>query len=114
MDKKIKQYIDKQKSPQREAVVELRRLIKKSAPLAEEAMSYGVPAFKLNGHLLVAYAAFKHHLGLYPEPEIIKIFEKALKNYKTSKGAIQFNLDRSIPFDLIKEIIKYKYKKLIE
>ena len=109
MDKKVKQYIDKQKSPQKETMKKLRILIQNIAPLAEEAMSYGVPAFKLNGRLLVAYAAFKLHLGLYPEPEIIKIFDKELKNYKTSKGAIQFNLNQTIPYDLIEKIIKYKY-----
>lgn len=113
MDEKVKQYINKQKSPQREIMKKLRILIQNSAPLAEEAMSYGVPAFKLNGHLLVAYASFKQHLGLYPEPETIKSFEKELKSYTTSKGTIQFNLGQPIPYDLIGKIIKYKYIKLI-
>lgn len=90
----------------------LRKVIRSSAPLAEEVMSYGVPAFKVNGRLLTAYAAFKEHVGLYPEPETIKSFEKELKNYTTSKGAIQFRLDTPIPYDLIEKIITYKYNKI--
>jgi uncharacterized protein YdhG (YjbR/CyaY superfamily) len=112
MDKKVQQYIDKQKSPQKEILKKVRIVIQQSAPLAEEAMSYGVPAFKFNGRLLVAYAAFKQHIGLYPEPETIQSFEKELKNYTTSKGAIQFGLDQPMPFNLIEQIIKYKYNKL--
>ena len=112
MDKKVQQYIDKQKSPQKEILKQVRIIIQNSAPLADEAMSYGVPAFKLNGHLLVAYAAFKQHVGLYPEPETIIKFEKELKNYTTSKGTIQFRVDQPMPFDLIEKIVEYRYNKL--
>jgi uncharacterized protein YdhG (YjbR/CyaY superfamily) len=114
MNEDVKKYIEKHKSPQKEILKKIRIVIQNSAPLANETMSYGVPAFKINGHLLVAYAAFKQHIGLYPEPDTIQSFEKELKSYKTSKGTIQFRLDQPIPYDVIEKIIKYKYNKLSE
>jgi uncharacterized protein YdhG (YjbR/CyaY superfamily) len=112
MDKKIINYFDKLKSPQKEVLGKIRTIIQNAAPLACETMSYGVPAFKIHDRLLVAYAAFRQHVGLYPEPETIQSFEKELKSYITSKGTIQFQLNQPIPYDLIEKIIKYKYNKL--
>lgn len=106
---KVLEYINKQKSPQKEILIEIRNLIKKLIPNGEEKMSYGAPAFKLDGKQIL-YAAFKEHIGIYPEPEIIENFEKDLKDYKTAKGTIKFDLDKKIPYDLIEKIIVYKYK----
>ncbi len=110
----VRKYIAKQ-DPQKKAILEkLRTLIQKAAPLAQECMSYGVPAFKINGGNLVMYAAFKNHIGIYPEPDTILAFTKELAGYKTAKGSIKFMLDEPIPYPLIKKIITYKYKKLKE
>lgn len=111
MNDEIKKYIDKQKPQQKKILIQLRKMIKKMAPLAEEGMSYGVPAFKLNGNLVV-YAAFKNHIGIYPEPETILAFAKELESYETAKGTIKFKLDEPVPYKLIEMIIKYKYEKL--
>ena len=92
----------------KESLEKIRKLVPKIAPNAEEAMIYGVPGFKLNGKNLVVYAAFKKHIGLYPEPEAIKKFKKELDGYETSKGAIKFPLDKALPIDLISKIIGYK------
>jgi len=108
MDERVNQYIDEQKSPQREILQQLRKLIQKVAPLATESMSYGVPAFKLNGGNLILYAAFTNHVGIYPEPETIKVFAKELSSYETAKGTIKFKLDKPIPYGLIEKIIKYR------
>lgn len=110
MDKTISEYIDKQKSPQREILVKVRELIRKLVPEAEEKMSYGVPAFKLDGKSIL-YAAFKEHVGLYPEPEVISVFKEELKGYQTSKGTIKFAINEPIPYDLISRIITFKFKK---
>ena len=107
MNIKVSDYIDKQKSPRQHILKKIRSLIQKFAPSAEEAMRYGVPSFKLKGGM-VMYAAFKDHIGLYPEPAAILMFDKELKGYETSKGTIKFKLDEPIPYDLIEEIIKYK------
>jgi uncharacterized protein YdhG (YjbR/CyaY superfamily) len=73
-------------------------------------MNYGVPGFKQDTKHFVLYAAFKKHVGLYPYPKTIEHFSKEIKEYKTSKGGIQFPLDKKIPYDLIKKISEYEFK----
>jgi uncharacterized protein YdhG (YjbR/CyaY superfamily) len=89
---------------------ELRRVIRDSAPEAKEAISYQMPTFKLNGNL-VHFAAHKNHIGFYPTPSAIVAFKKELSPFKTSKGAIQFPLDKPIPFDLVEKIVKFRVKE---
>jgi uncharacterized protein YdhG (YjbR/CyaY superfamily) len=89
---------------------ELRRTIKDSAPEAEEAISYGMPAFKLNGNL-VFFAAFKNHIGFYPTASAIETFKEELPDYEVSKGTIRFPMDKPIPFDLVRRIVSYRVKE---
>jgi uncharacterized protein YdhG (YjbR/CyaY superfamily) len=86
---------------------EVRKTIKQAAPQAEELISYNIPAFTLHGRL-VYYAAFKNHIGFYPVSSAIKAFQKELSDYKTSKGAIQFRIERPIPLGLITKIVKFR------
>ena len=91
---------------------ELRQVIRASAPEAEEAISYGMPAFKLNGKNLVFFAAWKNHVGFYPGgSSAIEAFKKELAQFKQAKGTIQFPLDTPIPFDLVKKIVKFRVKE---
>lgn len=85
----------------------VRQTIKKSAPAAEEAISYQIPTFKLNGNL-VHFAAFKNHIGFYPGSEAIRVFKKEIKSYKSSKGAIQFPIDKPMPLTLIRKIVEFR------
>ncbi|NTV22511.1 MAG: hypothetical protein HGB03_03020 [Candidatus Yonathbacteria bacterium] len=85
----------------------IRRTIQKAAPRAEEKIAYGMPTFTLNGNL-VHFAAFTYHIGFYPTPSAIKKFEKELSLYKTSKGAIQFPIEKPIPYDLIEKIVAFR------
>jgi uncharacterized protein YdhG (YjbR/CyaY superfamily) len=87
----------------------IRQVIKKSAPAAEEAISYQIPTFKLNGNL-VHFAAFKNHIGFYPGAEAIKVFPKEIASYKSSKGTIQFPIDKPMPLTLIRKIVEYRVK----
>ncbi len=91
----------------------LRSAIKKAAPGAEEVISYKMPAFKLNG-MLVWFAAYKEHIGFYPTASPIKVFKKQLSAYKTSKGAIQFPIDKPIPLALVKDIVKFRLSENLE
>jgi uncharacterized protein YdhG (YjbR/CyaY superfamily) len=91
----------------------LRNTIKQAAPKAEEVISYNMPAFKLNG-ILVYYAAYKTHIGFYPTAQPIVVFKEELKTYKTSKGAIQFPIDKPLPNTLIKKIVKYRVMQTVE
>jgi uncharacterized protein YdhG (YjbR/CyaY superfamily) len=68
-----------------------------------------MPAFKMN-KVLVYFAVGKKHIGFYPTPTPIKFFSKELESFKTSKGAIQFQLDKKVPLTLISKIVKYRVK----
>lgn len=100
-------------SPESQTILnKIRELTKRLLPIAQEAFVYGVPAFKYNGKTLIIYSAFKKHIGIYPEPDTIEHFLPELKQYKLSKGAIQFQLNEPIPYDIIEKIIKYKADKI--
>ena len=86
---------------------QLRHTIKLAAPKANETISYGMPAFKQN-KVLVYYAVYKQHIGFYPTPKPIVHFKEELKKYNTSKGAIQFPIDKPLPLTLIKKIVKFR------
>jgi uncharacterized protein YdhG (YjbR/CyaY superfamily) len=89
---------------------QVRATIHKAAPDAKETISYQMPAFALEG-ILVYFAAFKNHIGFFPTASGVAHFEKELMKYKTSKGTIQFPLDRPIPFDLIRKIVLFRVKE---
>lgn len=88
----------------------VREVIRSVAPDAVEAISYGIPTYKLHGNL-VHFAGYAHHIGFYPGSEAIEVFKEELKDYKTSKGTIQFPLDKPIPYDLVKRITEYRVQK---
>lgn len=71
---------------------QMRQTVRDVAPEAEEAISYGMPTFKLNGNL-VHFAAFKNHIGFYPAPQGLDAFKEELSPYKGAKGSVQFPLD---------------------
>jgi uncharacterized protein YdhG (YjbR/CyaY superfamily) len=91
----------------------VRATIKEAAPDAEEAISYQMPTFRLEGNL-VHFAAFKNHIGLYPTPSGTERFHKELSPYETGKGSIRFPLDKPIPFGLITRIVKFRVRENLE
>ena len=86
---------------------EVRRTIRAAAPLAEEKISYRMPAFSLQGNL-VYFAAFKNHIGFYPTSSGINVFARELAPYEVSKGTIRFPFDKPLPLKLIARIIKFR------
>ena len=88
----------------------LRMTIRQAAPTAEEVISYSMPAFKQNG-VLVWFTGYKNHIGFYPSSSPIEIFKEQLTKYKTSKGAIQFSLDKPLTLPLITKIVKFRIKQ---
>ena len=93
----------------REVLAKIRAVIRRVAPKAEESISYRVPTFKLDGRPLVYFAAFKTHVSLYPMTAPVKTkFRKELAGYKGGKGTIQFPLDKSIPYELIARLVRFK------
>ena len=89
----------------------MRQTIRKAAPEAVEAISYQMPAFKLNGKSLVYFAGYKNHVGFYPVPSGIKAFKKELSQYKTGKGSVQFPIVKPVPHDLVKKIVIFRVKE---
>ena len=95
-----------------EILQKVRAVIRKAAPAAQEAMKYGIPTFVLNGNL-IHFAGFKSHIGLYPTPSGIVAFKKELAGYASSKGAVQFPLDKPMPYTLIEKITKFRVKETL-
>lgn len=86
---------------------EIRAVIKKMNPQATEVISYGMPAFKLNG-MLVWFAAHSKHIGFYPKASGIKAFKDELSVYKNAKGSVQFPFNKPLPLDLISKIVEFR------
>lgn len=105
--KTVEEYFGSLPDESRETLQRVRESIRQAAPGAEEAISYGMPGFRLNGYL-VAYAAFKNHVGFYPTPSGIDAFRKELSKYKWAKGSVQFPMDKPMPLALIKKIVKFR------
>jgi uncharacterized protein YdhG (YjbR/CyaY superfamily) len=91
----------------------IRKTIKKAAPSAEEAISYAIPTFKLNGNL-VHFAAYQNHIGLYPAPRGVAEFEVEMERYGGGKGTARFPLDEPIPYELIARITTFRVGKNME
>jgi uncharacterized protein YdhG (YjbR/CyaY superfamily) len=89
---------------------QIRRTIRAAAPEAQETISYRMAAFRQRG-ILVYFAAFKNHIGLYPPVTGDASLAKAIAPYAGEKGNLRFPLDRPIPFDLIERIVKLRVKQ---
>jgi uncharacterized protein YdhG (YjbR/CyaY superfamily) len=111
--KTVKEYHASIPKEIRARVEELRDTIAKAAPQAELTISYNMPAFLWNGPVAY-YAWYRRHIGFYPTGSPIPHFQEELKAYKTSRGAIQFPLDRPIPKSLVARIVKFKLKENLE
>jgi len=90
-----------------------RKVIKETAPEAEEKISYQMPTFALHGNL-VHFAAHKNHIGFYPAPSGIDAFKNELSEYKGAKGSVQFPIDKPMPYELISKIVKFRVAENIK
>jgi uncharacterized protein YdhG (YjbR/CyaY superfamily) len=98
-------------SPEVQAILKkIRSTIRNAAPGAQETISYRMPMFRLNG-VLVYFASFKKHIGLFPPVRGDAKLEKAISRYAGEKGNLQFPLDQPIPYGLIERIVKHKVKQ---
>ena len=103
----IDEYIAEFPPATQRVLEELRALIRAEAPEATETISYAIPTFDLNGHL-VHFAGYARHVGLYPTASGITAFAEELKPYKTGRGSVQFPLGRPLPVDLIRRIVAFR------
>lgn len=95
----------------RELLETMRAIIRKAAPKAEEVISYQMPAYKQDG-ILVYFAGYKQHIGFYPTSAPMEVFKEDLAKYKTSKGAVQFPLDKPLPKALITRMVKFRVEEI--
>lgn len=111
--KAIDEYIAGFPDDVQQILEKIRMTIRKAAPDAEETIKYRMPTFTLKGNL-VHYAAFKKHIGFYPIPTGIEKFKKALSVYEQGRGSVQFPLDKPIPYDLIRRIVRFRVKENLD
>ena len=104
----VEAYLDQMPGPQRALLERIRDIAWAEAPDAEEVIAYGIPTFKLSGNL-VHYAAFKNHMSFFPggtaHNEALK---DELQGYRIAKGTIQFTLDKPLPDDLVRKIVRLR------
>lgn len=105
----IDEYISNFSPETQELLKKVRAEIRLVLPNAQEKISYGIPTF-WDGKNIIHFAAFNRHIGIYPGAKVIEQLKEILKDYPTSKGAIQFSLEKPMPFELIKQIAECSAK----
>ena len=103
----IDEYLARVSPNQRALLQKLRKTIRTVAPKAEECISYGIPAFRLNGRSLVFFGAWANHCSFYPgSSTTLKKFWDDLKSFQITKGTIRFSPDNPLPLALVKKLVK--------
>ncbi len=114
MDRKIAEniddYINHFPEETQELLRKMRSTIRKAAPGAVESISYGMPTFK-SGRNRVYFAGYKNHIGFYPGGAIAP-FREDLSAYKSSKGGVQFPIDKPLPLALVTRIVKARMRQI--
>lgn len=96
-----------------ERLQKIRQIIQKAAPKAEEAIKYQIPTFTLQGNL-ISFAAYKHHIGIYPTPKGTPEFQQELSNYKAEKHTLKLPLEKPLPLKLIRDTVKFRLEEHLE
>jgi len=102
----IEEYLDPLSKDKRAALEKLRKDIRSAAPTAVECISYGIPAFRLSGRLLVAFGVGANHCAFYPGAYPVQAHKDELADYKTSKGTIRFQPESPLPAALVRKLVK--------
>ena len=106
--KNIDEYLASVPEPHKKMLQDLRLKIKRLVPEAEETISYQIPTFKLNGRMLVSFAAFKNHCSLFPVTGARTEFPNELKKFKGGKGTLQFTANSPLPDALLEKIVRLR------
>lgn len=93
---------------------QVRLTVRKAAPGTEETISYGMPAFRYKGRIIIYFAGYKNHIGFYATPSGHTAFVKELSKYKQGRGSVQFPLDKPMPLNLIARMVKFRVQQRAE
>ncbi len=110
----IDEYIGSQPISVRPVLEQVRDVIRKALPGAVETISYQLPAFKIDGRLVIWFAGWKKHYALYPGARAPEVFAKELEPYELSKGTVRFPLDKPVPVKLITRLAKFRAQEAAE
>lgn len=109
--KSIDEYIAQFPADIKVLLQQVRETIREMAPEAVETIKYGMPTFVLNENL-VHFAGYTKHIGFYPTPSGLNAFSEEVNQFKHSKGAVQFPLDKPLPLDLVRKITKFRIEEV--
>ena len=109
----IDSYLATLDEPKRSTLEALRKTIMEIVPGAEQGISYGVPAFKVQGKAVAGFAAFKNHLSYVPHSgSVLATLQDDTVRYETSKGSLKFAVDKPLPKRLVKKLISARMREL--
>jgi len=112
--KEIDEYLKVLDEPKRTTLAVLRRTILAALPEAEQGMSYGVPAFKVQGKTIAGFAAFKNHLSYLPHSgSVFPELAEELRAYQTSTGALRFPIDEPLPRAIVEKLIAVRLRQAL-
>lgn len=106
----IEEYINDAPEEMRDRLRQMHTCIREAAPGATESLKWNMPAYSYK-RILVTFAVYRNHIGLYPTPSAVEAFAKSLEKYKTAKGSIQFPHNQPLPLLLINKIVKFRVKE---
>jgi uncharacterized protein YdhG (YjbR/CyaY superfamily) len=110
----IDDYLANLDEPKRTTLEQLRQTIQTIIPNAEPGISYGMPAFRLDGKVIAGFAAFKNHLSYLPHSgSVLTELADDVAGYVTSKGALRFSIDKALPRTLVKKLIAVRLREIV-
>jgi uncharacterized protein YdhG (YjbR/CyaY superfamily) len=102
-------YLKAQPAAHRTMLEQVRRVIARALPQAEETISYQMPAFRMNGRVVIYFAGFKTHYSIYPASDaLLAAFPGELEEHRVSKGTLRFSFSEPVPDELIERIAKFR------
>ena len=114
----LQRYFDAQPPDTRRQLEALRGCVLEVVPEAEEQLNYGIPAYALvpggKREQQIMIAGYDRHVGLYPHPSVITHFADELSGFRRGKGSVQFPLDRPLPVDLVRRMVRHRWAQLNE
>lgn len=113
LQNEVDRYLAGLDKPERRTLEAVRRSILSVVPDAEQCISYGMPAFKVEGKTVAGFAAFKNHLSYLPHSgSVLATLADDVARYETSKGALQFAIDKPLPKQLVRKLVKTRMREL--